>query len=125
MVNQFEDKVIAVWMVMYDSDIDKMYSFNKFEKTIAAVEGSIRSYFGDESSVSENLIVECIDSIKLMKHIHHILIQFGNLKINIYKLEFDNFNPIHLILSRCYNSVNDDHLRSQINDLFSDQNHLD
>lgn len=106
-------------MIVYDADPDRIYCFNKFENIVAAIDGSIRNYVLDTTPQSENIITNCIQQISGLRDAPCIPIQFGNLKIVVYKLSLDHTNAIHALLSECYNRIEDADLRKRIKQLFS------
>lgn len=115
----FKDKVITIWMVVYDADPDRIYCFNKFENAVAAIDGSIRSYVLDETPQTEFVISHCVQQISELEAAPCIPIQFENLKIVVYKWSLDCVSPIHALLSECYDRIEDLDLRKRIRQLFS------
>ena len=116
----FKNKKIVIWMVVYDFDTDRVYYFNKFENVIAAIDGSIRSYFIDDSPQLEEVVSHCVQQIDELETSPYINIEFGNLKIVVYRWSLDSTNQIHMLLSECYDRIEDSNLRKRISQLFSD-----
>lgn len=115
----FKHHSITIWMVVYDADPDRIYSFNKFENAVASIDGSIRSYVLDETPQIEYVISHCVQQISELEDASCIPIQFGNLKIVVYKWSLDRTSPIHAILSECYDKIEDLDLRKRIRQLFT------
>lgn len=115
----FRDKVITIWMVVYDSDADKIYAFNTFKQALIAIEGSLRGYILDESEVSNSYVEDTLDKIKEYEEEPCIPIRFGNLTIVIYRWSLDNKTLIHNTLSECYDRILDADLKDKIENLFS------
>lgn len=118
-IQLFNDQMIYIWMVVYDSNPNRVYCYNKFKSVISAIDGSIRNYVLDESVQSERVIVQCMEQVSELEHAKCIPIIFGNLKIAVYKISLDHTNFIHALLSECYDKITDDDLRKRIQHMFS------
>lgn len=110
-------------MIVYDGDADRIYSFINFDKALASIDGSIRSYFGeidaDEDPDFDDVCTQVTDKMIEMRDAPCIPMQFNNLRIVIYNWEIDYMNPIHKVLADCYIAVDDLELKKRIENLFS------
>ena len=106
-------------MIVYDSNPNKVYCFNKFQHVLAAIDGSIRNYAVDDTPRIENVISNCMKQVSALENVPCIPIIFGNLKIDVYRLSLDYTNFIHVLLSDCYVKIDDDGLRKRIQQMFS------
>lgn len=116
------DQVIRIWMIVYDGDADRIYSFIDFDKALASIDGSVRSYFGDideEDSDFDDVCMQITDKMVELRDAPCIPMQFNNLRIVVYNWEIDYTNPIHKVLADCYTAVDNLELKQRIENLFS------
>ena len=117
------DQVIRIWMIVYDGDADRVYSFINFDKALASIDGSIRSYYGeidaDEDLDFDDVCTQVTNKMTELRDAPCIPMQFNNLHIVVYSWEIDYTNPIHKVLVDCYTAVDDLGLKNRIGDLFS------
>jgi hypothetical protein len=116
---RFKDKVIPIWMICYDGDADRIYSFTNFDKAVASIEGAVRSYFGEEGPEFDQLCGEVTDKIRELRTAPCIPLRFDNLDVVVYNWEIDSTNPIHKILSDCHDTAGDV-LKEKIKILFAE-----
>ena len=116
------DQVIKLWIVVYDQDQRRIYSFTDYNKMVNSVEGSIASYITDDDKEADKMIEYCVDYIKQHAEDPCIPIVFGKLSMVIYKWSLDYTNNIHRVLIDCYSQITDDILKKRIEDLFSVDN---
>jgi len=114
----FKNEIIAVWMIVYDGDVNQVYTTTNFDKACASIESSIRGYMGDESPAAEKIYSQIMDKVRSSGDMQCVPMKFDKLEIVIYRWEIDKFNPLHQILSKCYDIV-DDNLQKEISFLFS------
>jgi len=110
-------------MICYDGEADQIYSFTDFEKAVASVEGSVRGYFGKEGPDFDETCKSVTDKMRSLKHTACIPMRFNDLQVVVYNWEIDSMNPIHKVLSECYDSTNDSALRRRIVKLFTGSNY--
>jgi hypothetical protein len=110
------DKVLNVWMIVYDGEASRVYSFGDHSKAMASIEGSIRGYLGDD--LEEAICQRMMQVVQDRKYAPCIPLIIDKLQIVIYRWELDKMHPVHQVLRECYDSVNDD-LKSKIAALFS------
>jgi|2_EtaG_2_1085320.scaffolds.fasta_scaffold00165_18 hypothetical protein len=115
----FKERIITIWMIVYDGDASRVYTTTSFDKMLASIEGSLRGYCGDETPALEEMYQQVIDRIKAAEEQPAIPMRFNNLHVVVYRWEIDGSNPIHHILGQCYSAVEDPDLREQIDSLFS------
>ena len=115
----FKERIITIWMIIYDNDASRVYTTTSFDKMLASVESSLRGYCGDETPASEEMYQQVIDRIKEAEEQPAIPMRFNNLNVVVYRWEIDDSNPVHRVLSQCYDVVEDQGLKEQINSLFS------
>lgn len=117
----FKDKVITIYAICYDGNPDQIYTFINFEKAVASIEGSVRDYYGNDSSKFDSFCDEVKDKIYQLKRSPCIPLKFDNLQVILYSWELDHTNTIHSILSKCYKqavTAGDSNLAGDINKLF-------
>ena len=112
-------QVIPIWMICYDGDADRIYSFTDFEKAVASVEGSVRGYFGEEGSEFDKVCDQVTAKMRELRDAPCIPMRFNNLDIIIYNWELDTANPIHKVLVECYDLAGGD-LKKKIAKLFAE-----
>lgn len=115
----FKHQVIPIWMICYDGEADRIYSFTDFEKAVASVECSVRGYFGDEGPEFDEICGQVTSKMRELRDAPCIPMRFNNLDVIIYSWELDSANPIHKILVECYNLTNDD-VKKRIANLFAE-----
>lgn len=114
-----KDQVITVWMIIYDSDASRIYTTTCFDKLLSSVEGSIRGYCGDESPAAEDVYDQILRQVKASQNQPCIPMQFNSLQIVVYRWELDDSNPIHQVLRKCHDVLDDVDLKDEITSLFS------
>jgi len=111
-----DDKVIPLWLIVFDQDPTKAYIHTTKGKVLASVEGAIRGTYGDESDM---LIPSVIDQInKTWGQSFMSLKCPPSLDLFVHRLEMDKHNPICKLLLDCYDALPYDSLRSRIANLF-------
>jgi hypothetical protein len=115
----FKDQVITVWMIIYDGDASRIYTTTNFDKLLSSVEGSLRGYCGDESPAAEDTYDQILRQVRDSQNQPCIPMQFNSLRIVVYRWELDNSNPIHQVLRKCHNMLDDGNLKDEIIALFS------
>lgn len=113
------DKIIRIRTIVYDRDASQTYVFCDFDKALAAVEGSIRSYVGEDDGVLEEIYEVVLDKVHQLRNEPCIPIAVNKLLIIMYQWDIDHMHPIHQVLRDCYEQVDDD-LKSRISSLFED-----
>ena len=114
----FRNQVIRLWALVYDQDADRVYTFTDWNNVLRSVDGSIRTYLGEDGQQIEYLVKSIMVELQEWHWRAFIPIKVNNLVIMIYRWEIDPSNPIHKMLSRCYEQV-DDTLKLEIVDLFT------
>jgi hypothetical protein len=122
-LSYFKDEIITIYSICYDGDPDRIYTFTCFDKAIASIEGSIRDYYGseDEDEQFDQFCVAIRNRLIELKKINCIPLKFDNLRIILYSWELDRTNPLHNIVSRCYEIIKkskDEKLLRDIESLF-------
>lgn len=119
-----EDQVIRIWMIVYDGNADRIYSFTNFEKAVASIDGSVRSYFGEfgenEDPDFDIICSQVTEKMYELRDAPCVPMKFKNLQVVIYNWEIDDTNPIHKMLIDCHGAINDPTLKGRIESLFSD-----
>lgn len=114
----FKERVLTIWMIIYDHDASRVYTTNSFEKMLASIESSIRGYYGDDTPAFEHVYGQVITRIRAAENQPCIPMKFDNLTINVYRWEIDESNAIHQVLEKCHEEVGPE-LREEIEALFS------
>lgn len=116
---ELRDKVIPIWMICYDGDAERIYSFTDFEKAVASVEGSIRGYFGEEGPEFDLVCQQVTSKMHELRNAPCVPMRFNTLNVVVYNWELDSANPIHKVLSDCH-KVADEDLKDRIEMLFAE-----
>lgn len=116
------EQVIPLWTICYDGDVNRIYNFTNFEKAIASIDGSIRSYFDngeefDKQSECDETCRYIIDKIREYKNYPCVPMRFNNLHIILYSWEIGSTDPLHRILTECHAMV-DESMKTRIEGLF-------
>lgn len=119
-LTSLDRKVIKVYLIIYDGEPGRAYSFTDPRKAYSSIITSVREYLDDESQEAHALYKEFSKKLSNLWGEPHVPIQFNNLYINVYTLELDKWNPLHQVLIECYNTVKDKELKGKIAKLFSD-----
>ena len=115
----FDNKIIELWMIIYDQDYDRIYFFTNFDQIIASVESSIRGYLCDDP-ICDDVCVKISKSIRRLKNRQCVIpMVIDKLQISIYRLELDKATRIHQLLAKCHEHV-PDKLQSEITSIFND-----
>lgn len=118
----FRDKVITIYSICYDGNPDQIYTFNNFDKAVASIEGSVRDYYGNDSTKFDSFCDTVKDKIYELKRSPCIPLKFDSLQVILYSWELDHTNKLHNILSKCYNqatATGDNELADDICKLFT------
>jgi hypothetical protein len=125
-----EGKVVALWIVTYDNDPSRAYIFNDFDKTMCAIEGSLRELCpqGFEHTLDES--IKAIRA-KLNEEAWAPVIMPTSPNsahmISARRVDLDHLNPAVVCLLKAYKmaeDAGDSELREQIELLFSDPHPL-
>jgi hypothetical protein len=126
MSNIFDDsfylnnKVIPIWVIIYDSDINKSYYFTNSERAFGAVDGAVRTYVDDDSPVAKDICDEFMGELKQRWGQPCVPAQFNDLQIAVYNFKIDKYNELHDVLIKCYNKIDDMKLKDEISRVFVD-----
>lgn len=127
-MDEFDNNVIKIWVIVYDGDANRVYSFTDFEKVVAAICGSIRCFFGDPDAETFDIVCDQIaNKMRQSAEAACIPLQFTSFrddaesiwKAVIYNWELSKTNTIHKLLADCYDAVDDHGLQDRISSLFS------
>lgn len=113
-----DDKVIPLWLIVFDQDPTRAYICNSKDKVLASVEGAIRSACGEDSDVLVKPIIDQIDKTWGQSFIS--LRCPPALDLFVHHLEIDKHNVIGKTLLECYEAIPYDSLRAKIARLFVD-----
>lgn len=110
----FNDKVISLWVVTFDSEHDRTYVYVNSRKVIACVESLILDESGSEEMAAEfrEFLIANIDKAVL------IPIEAGDSRALIRRIELDKYNPVVACLMECHNKVRSQKLKKMIEALF-------
>jgi len=116
---EFSNKIIELWMIIYDQDYDRIYTFSNFDQVLGSVDVSIRGYLCDDP-VCDEVCARILRSIETLKGRQCVIpIMVDKLQISIYRWELDKTTKVHRLLAECHEHV-PDKLQSEINDMFID-----
>jgi hypothetical protein len=113
-----DDKVIPLWLIVFDQDPTKAYLCTTKNKVLASVEGAIRGTYGDEADFLAPPVINQIDKTWGQSFIS--LKCPPSLDLFVHRLEIDKHNPIGKLLLECYDALPYDSLRTKIANLFVD-----
>lgn len=118
----FADKLINVWVIVYDYSGENMYVFSDYEAVKKSVIGSIWSYCtANENDPSIETVVQYVNGmLEEYENVPCIPIVVDNLSIIVYRFTIDSSHIIHKVLSRVYNNVEKD-LQDQIRTIFNSE----
>lgn len=116
-----EDKVVPLWLVVYDQDPTKSYVFADQRKVLLSVEGSIKQMIPDCPANTE-AVDRVIDKLKESWAAPFLLIPMDNMTVFVHRLELDKHNPIHKALCKAIGSVSDAGVRDELASFFVDPN---
>jgi len=98
------DKIIPLWLIVYDQDPNRTYLFTHKDKVLASIEGLARS------EVPDIMGDECADHVATtLKHAWGstlITMQLISTTVHVHRLEIDKCNPIHQVLVGCKAALN-------------------
>ncbi len=117
-----KDQVVRLWTVVYHSDQDCIYTFFDWQRVMAGVEGSLRTYL-DEGAETEEIVRNLMVNLREWADRSSVPICLtttdGNhFTIDIYRWEIDRHSALSTALYRCYEQV-DDQTKMLIMGLFS------
>ena len=112
------DKIIPLWLIVFDQDPTRAYICSSKNKVLASVEGAIRGTYGDEADLLAPPVLGQID--KTWGQTFISLKVPPSLELFVHYLEVDKNNPIYKILLECYDALPYDELRTKIAQLFAD-----
>ena len=119
-----ENKVIPVWLVVYDQNPHRSYLLFSPEKVLQAVDGVIRTTY------SANCDEICKNILRLVKDgldQKFIPISVERTVIFIHRLDIDKHSPLHKVLLQAYDRLSDSEsdvdidIAAVIENLFVDQ----
>jgi hypothetical protein len=114
----FDARVIKAWVIVYDQDAEKSYTFTSHAKAVASVESSIRGYLC-ESEMCDPLCDIIRKKLRSMREAMIIPIKVDDLHITVYKWEFDKQDGLHQLLTDCYDATDDNKVKLRIAKMFS------
>lgn len=95
--NQLYDRIIPIWLIVYDQDPRRCYAFTDQDKVLRSFEGSARQMFPD-CPENEATIQMILDRIKKNWDESFILIPLFNMVTFIHRIDLDRHNNIHRAL---------------------------
>jgi len=107
----FEEKVILLWLMVFDQDPAKTYLLTSKDKVFASVEGLVRSVAPDE--VSDQFVKIALDILDNTWGASFIPMRFGNTQLFVHRLEIDKHNPIHQALVKCRGALKSDFAKQE------------
>lgn len=117
-----QNKVLAYYTIIYDSDPHQVYYFTDFNKVLASVESSLYGYImDDDNKQAISAINRCITTVRKLEEAPIIPIIFESLQIMINRWEMDSSCDIYKILQECHYKTDDEDLKEKIEALFSVQ----
>jgi hypothetical protein len=123
-----DDKVVPLWLIVYDQDPDCAYLLSSKEQVLASVEGSLKQRFDNEAlgRIWDEIKQALIDKW----HTQFMSLSVMHMQLFIHRLEIDRHHPVGKVLLNCYDRLSDDpignaDILSQLASLFVDQEDLD
>ena len=117
--HELDDKVIPLWLIVFDQDPTKTYICVTRDKVLASIEGAIRGALGDDAAV-DCLVSAILEKLGEVWQQSFINLTCPSLSLFVHRLEIDRYNPIGKILLECYDALTYDDLRARIAKLFID-----
>jgi hypothetical protein len=112
------DSVIELFVVTYDSDPTKMYTFVDFNKALASIETSCRGYIGEDCPQTDWLVDQLVETVRVNRDQRFIPIRLNTLDIMLCVVDLDSQNRVVKTLADCYDQV-DDETKAKIELLFA------
>jgi len=94
-----DEKVITLWLMVYDQDPEQSYLFTCKDKVLASVEGLVRSVAPD--AYADRFVALTMDTIHKPWDSPFIACSFQGTQLFIHRLELDRHNPIQQTLLQC------------------------
>lgn len=94
-----DEKIIPLWVMVFDQDPAQAYLFTNKAKVFASVEGLVRSVAPDE--MADNFVTMTLATLNKAWGAPFIFMKFQNTQLFVHRLEIDKYNPIHQVLIRC------------------------
>ena len=122
---ELKDKIIPMWLIVYDSDPDRSYIFTNKEKVIASIMGSLESSVPQEDLEVDDIVSEIMQGLDKTWGARFTALRFFSLLVFIHRLDLDRHNKIISTLMESYNTLRDnpgtnDELAARIFDMFID-----
>jgi hypothetical protein len=118
------EQVVLLWIVTFDQNIDRTYTYTHPDKVLSSVEGTIRSIIQDAPHL-ESMVQEVLQRVADNMDCGFVPIIINDTTIAIRKLELDSQNPVVACLLDCYDYLSGDdeqqiYLLRKISSLFVD-----
>ncbi len=96
----YKNRVIPVWVIVYNNDVDQTYTFTSQEQAFASVIRGIDAYVNPDGTMDvDNMLSTVADKLSNGWMLKFIPIIVNDLTIIIYRVEMDRFTALHGILS--------------------------
>ena len=98
-----EEKVIPLWLMVFDQNPCQNYLFTSKAKVFASVEGLVRSAIPDD--ISDEFVNAVLTTLDNTWDAPFIPMKFHSTQLFIHRLEIDKHNPIHQALTKCKDAL--------------------
>jgi hypothetical protein len=109
---------LPLWFVVYDESSLRSYAFADFESVLLSIEGSVKTYHGDDDTSIEIAVELMLAELRRMSHLPCIPVKYDNLQITIYRFVLDSMHPLVKLLEKCHRQIGDHLLKSEIESFF-------
>lgn len=116
---QIKNQEIKLWFLVYDETSSRVYSFADFESVLRSIEGSVKTYHGDDDTNIDIAVELMMDELRRLHDSACIPVKYLNLHMTIYKFSLDNNHPLVKLLEKCHRQVRDKLLKSEIESFFT------
>lgn len=110
-MQSLENKVIPIWLIIYDQNPQRSYLLFAPEKVLQAVDGVIRTTYAEDCDEIAERTLDVVRS-RLDKGFTPICIE--HTLIFIHRLEIDKYSPLHKVLLRAYDVLSESELEESI-----------
>jgi hypothetical protein len=115
------DLELSLWFVVYDESATRSYAFADFESVLRSIEGSIKTYHGDDDTNVEIAVELMLEDLRRLSHAPCVPVKYKNLKIAIFRFPLDRTHPVVKLLEKCHRQTTNRQLKLEIESFFYDK----
>jgi hypothetical protein len=123
LVTNLADKIVPMWLIVYDQDPTQSYICNSTDKVFASVEGALYTAIPDADA--EDLRQSLMAQLKSVWQVPFISLTTPAFTLFVHRLEIDKYNPVGRLLLDCFEVLPEGDLRERIAKIFVDPSVFD